>query len=57
MNRIYIEGMEWLGLQMTEQNIYRLVLYIDKSKEGRIRYQDFEDIFTNPDEVAIAPGN
>src|SRR4051812_40094478 len=41
-------GMEWLGINMVPDTVYRLVLYIDKTREGRIRYVDFEDAFTDP---------
>jgi Ca2+-binding EF-hand superfamily protein len=35
-------GLEWLGLKVTPNDVYRLVKYIDKHKDNRIRFVDFE---------------
>ncbi len=47
-------GLEWLGMRLQTADIYRIVQYIDKHKDGRIRFSDFETVFHDPDEETVA---
>lgn len=42
-------GLTWLGIEMERDDIYRLVKYIDKQHDGRIRFSDFEAVLSMND--------
>lgn len=41
-------GLEWLGMKVSPQDIYAIVRHIDKFKDGRIRYADWEAALKDP---------
>jgi hypothetical protein len=46
-------GLEWLGMNLQAEDIYAIVRHVDKSGEGRIRFADFDETFTDEDEEGV----
>ncbi len=46
-------GLEWLGLTVSANDVYRLVRYIDTHKDGRIRFTDFETSLAAEEEAEV----